>query len=149
MVCGISFNDIESHLSPADLEMGVNLNLTMLPAKLKTANYSTHQIGSPQHLPCGHSADMSTGKWHAGFYTPAYLPVSRGFDSSFGYMNGATTHFSQLFPQTYLPVSCQGLDIWNSTQNAFGSNGTCYNVEYISPDSLGSCKNGTKYNGMA
>ena len=25
--------------------MGVNLNLTMLPAKLKTAGYSTHQIG--------------------------------------------------------------------------------------------------------
>jgi hypothetical protein len=25
--------------------MGVNLNLTMLPAKLKTANYATHQIG--------------------------------------------------------------------------------------------------------
>jgi hypothetical protein len=28
-----------------DAEMGVNLNLTMLPAKLKPAGYATHQIG--------------------------------------------------------------------------------------------------------
>jgi hypothetical protein len=63
-------------------------------------------------------------------------------------MNGATTHYSQEFPQTYVPVPCQGLDIWNSTQNGFGCNGTCYDVQFISPDSLGSCSNGTKYNGL-
>ena len=38
-------------------------------------------------------------------------------------MNGAETHFSQKFPQFNDYVPCQGLDIWNSTENGFGNNG--------------------------
>ena len=59
----------------------------------------------------------------------------------------AETHYSQLFPQIYENVTCQGLDIWNTTENGFGNNGTCFDVQWISPDSLGSCSNGTHYNG--
>eukprot|EP00117_Sycon_ciliatum_P028823 scpid54140/ scgid23080/ Arylsulfatase I len=56
-----------------------NLNMTMLPAKFKQAGYVTHMVG----------------KWHQGFYRKVYLPVSRGFDTSSGFLtdgNGAEDH---------------------------------------------------------
>ena len=59
--------------------IGTNLNMTMLPAKLKTAGYSTYMVG----------------KWHLGMFDPAYLPVSRGFDKSSGFLYGASDHFTQ------------------------------------------------------
>ena len=58
---------------------GLNLKITALPAKLKQAGYATHMVG----------------KWHQGFFDPAYLPVNRGFDSSSGFLAGATNHFTQ------------------------------------------------------
>ena len=97
-------------------EIGVNLNLTMLPAKLKqstTCKWPPHQIG----------------KWHAGEFSRDYLPVSRGFDTSYGYLSGAVTHFTQLFPQYNAPQGegghvgqlgvCQGVDSWNTSENAW------------------------------
>ena len=59
--------------------VGTNLKLTMLPAKLKQAGYSTHMVG----------------KWHLGMFDPAYLPVSRGFDTSTGFLYGASDHFTE------------------------------------------------------
>lgn len=121
-----------SELNPSGaLALGINLNMTLLPSKLKKANYATHQIG----------------KWHGGFYSPDFLPVNRGFDTSYGYLNGAVTHYSQLFPPYNTPEACQGVDLWNSTVNAFGRNGTCFNVSWPSPDSWGSCSDGINYNG--
>lgn len=59
--------------------LGTNINMTMLPAKLKTAGYKTHLVG----------------KWHQGFYDSRYLPVHRGFDTSSGFLNGASSHMDQ------------------------------------------------------
>ena len=59
--------------------VGTNINMTMLPAKLKTAGYMTHIVG----------------KWHQGFYQSKYLPVNRGFDTSSGFLNGAEDHFTE------------------------------------------------------
>ena len=53
--------------------------MTMLPAKLKQAGYSTHMVG----------------KWHQGFYDPAYLPVNRGFDTSSGFLGGGENHMTE------------------------------------------------------
>ena len=64
---------------PANALVGTNLNMTMLPAKMRQAGYSTHMVG----------------KWHQGFFDPAYLPVNRGFDTSSGFLNGAEDHITE------------------------------------------------------
>ena len=46
--------------------VGANINMTLLPAKLKQGGYKTHMVG----------------KWHEGFFQRKYLPVNRGFDNS-------------------------------------------------------------------
>ena len=62
-----------------EVQLGANINMTMIPAKLKNAGYKTHIVG----------------KWHEGFYDPIYLPVNRGFDTSSGFLNGAESHMVQ------------------------------------------------------
>ena len=49
-------------------EVGCNIALTMIGAKLKEADYVTAQIG----------------KWHQGFYAKEYTPHGQGFDTSVG-----------------------------------------------------------------
>ena len=68
------------NLVPENVQLGTNLNMTMLPAKLKQAGYSTHMVG----------------KWHLGKFDPAYLPVKRGFDTSSGFLYGAEDHMTEI-----------------------------------------------------
>ena len=68
------------NLLPQSVLLGTNINMTMLPAKLKQASYSTHMVG----------------KWHQGFYDPAFLPVNRGFDTSSGFLYGAEDHMTEV-----------------------------------------------------
>ena len=65
---------------PPGTMAGTNLNMTMLPAKLKQAGYSTHMVG----------------KWHQGFFKSHYLPTSRGFDTMSGFLNGGETHMTEV-----------------------------------------------------
>ena len=58
---------------------GTNLKMTMLPAKLKTAGYSSYMVG----------------KWHQGLFDPKYLPINRGFDMSTGFLNGGEDHMNE------------------------------------------------------
>ena len=67
---------------------GANINMTMLPAKLKTAGYKTHMVG----------------KWHQGLFESSYIPINRGFDSSTGFLNGGEDHMSE-------KVGC-AIDYW-------------------------------------
>uniref|UniRef100_A0A1X7VTI3 Sulfatase N-terminal domain-containing protein n=1 Tax=Amphimedon queenslandica TaxID=400682 RepID=A0A1X7VTI3_AMPQE len=62
-----------------NFQIGTNINMTMLPAKLKTVGYKTHMVG----------------KWHQGFFQPKFLPINRGFDTSSGFLSGAEDHFTQ------------------------------------------------------
>jgi leishmanolysin-like peptidase len=113
-------------MNPSDAaQVGVNLKATMLPALLKEkANYTTHQIG----------------KWHQGFYAPAYTPMGRGFDTSFGYYMGQSDHFNSCHTCLNLPdysnhstsclgqggacnVTC-GVDLYRNNRPAIGENGT-------------------------
>ncbi|KAK7481483.1 hypothetical protein BaRGS_00027245 [Batillaria attramentaria] len=55
--------------------------LTTLPEALKNVGYATHMIG----------------KWHLGYCNWKYTPTFRGFDSFYGYYNGAedyNTHYA-------------------------------------------------------
>ena len=60
--------------------VGANINMTMIPAKLKTAGYKTHMVG----------------KWHEGLFEPGYLPVNRGFDTSSGFLLGGENHVTEI-----------------------------------------------------
>ena len=61
---------------PWTLPDGTHLGYSMLPKKLKPAGYRSVHVG----------------KWHQGLYTPAYTPVGRGFDASFGFLEGGEDH---------------------------------------------------------
>ena len=67
------------NIVPGSVQLGTNLNMTMLPAKLKQAGYNTHMVG----------------KWHLGLFAPAYLPVNRGFDTSSGFLGGGEDHMTE------------------------------------------------------
>jgi len=64
---------------PITLPQGTDVGFTMLPARLAEAGYVSHQIG----------------KWHQGFHTPDFLPVGRGFNTSYGFLAGGEDHFTQ------------------------------------------------------
>jgi len=65
-----------ANLIPWTLPDGTHLGYSMLPRKLKASNYWSAHIG----------------KWHQGFYTPEYTPIGRGFDHSFGFLEGGEDH---------------------------------------------------------
>ena len=72
----------------------VNLKMSMLPARLKTAGYRTYMIG----------------KWHEGLASEHYTPRGRGFDQSFGFLGGGENHYTQrINTGPKAPV-----DFWNS-----------------------------------
>lgn len=56
---------------------GVPLDEHFLPQSFKAAGYET----------------AMTGKWHLGHAKKAYLPNQRGFDHSYGHVNGALDYF--------------------------------------------------------
>ena len=64
---------------PENALVGANINMTMIPAKLKMAGYKTHMVG----------------KWHEGFYKETYLPINRGFDTMSGFLGGGENHMTQ------------------------------------------------------
>lgn len=74
----------------------VNLDMTMLPKKLKSKGYHTYMIG----------------KWHLGLTSFAYTPIGRGFDQSFGFLGGGEDHYTQkINTGLHAPI-----DFWNSNK---------------------------------
>ncbi len=83
--------------------VGANINMTMMPAKLKTAGYKTHMVG----------------KWHLGFFEPRYLPINRGFDTSSGFLNGGEDHITEKYQCATDFWKNNGPDPRNGTYDAY------------------------------
>ena len=58
--------------------LAVPTAFSMLPQHLKALGYATHAIG----------------KWHLGDFAPQLTPTGRGFDTFYGYYDGAEEYFS-------------------------------------------------------
>eukprot|EP00729_Bicosta_minor_P017835 gene17835-30798_t len=74
---------------------GIDLRMTLLPAKMKQAGYSTHMVG----------------KGHLGARTPANLMINRGFDSHFGFLKGGEDHQTQCLSDA---DGWKGPDLWRN-----------------------------------
>ena len=59
---------------------GLTLNVTLLPQILKRKGYRTHLIG----------------KWHLGHCNKKYLPLSRGFETHYGFWEGAEDYYTKV-----------------------------------------------------
>ena len=81
-----------------------------LADEMKLAGYRTHLVG----------------KWHLGHYCPQCLPISRGFDSFYGYLTGAEDYYYKDFciPLESGGETVCGYDFYNGTKVDFGANGT-------------------------
>ena len=90
------------HRTPTAVTRG----MTMLPRKLQTVGYTTHQIG----------------KWHLGMAMDWQTPAQRGFNSSFGYLGGGEDHNTQ--KGMAAEWGCAGTDLWETHGPAYGDNGT-------------------------
>jgi len=69
---------VRCNFIPSSIPEGVDLDYVMLPKHLAKAGYiSTH-----------------IGKWHLGFHKASYTPVARGFNYSFGFLEGGEDHWT-------------------------------------------------------
>ena len=59
---------------------GIPRNMTGIATRLREENCTTHMVG----------------KWHAGGAMPDHIPTGRGFESSFGYLNGVNDYYTQI-----------------------------------------------------
>ena len=67
------------NLIPASVPEGLHLDYELLPKTLAKAGYVSHHVG----------------KWHMGFHTAEYTPVGRGFNTSWGFLEGGEDHYTE------------------------------------------------------
>ena len=91
--------------NPVSGYAGVPPNMTVFVSKVKNAGYATHLVG----------------KWHAGGATFKQIPIGRGFDTSFGYLNAANDYYNETHGHCN---TTQMVDLWDSDKPAIGLNGT-------------------------
>lgn len=102
----VGMNDYGGGSAYREERSAVPSSFSMLPRLLKTTGYITHQVG----------------KWHLGYFKRASLPTGRGFDSSFGFLCGASTHDTR-GSQTKHTCGLSVTDLYNSSRIA---NDTAY-----------------------
>jgi arylsulfatase A-like enzyme len=73
---------------------------TMLPKRLKEAQYWSIQIG----------------KWHQGAASFSHTPVGRGFDESYGFLAGGEDHYSQVSGTCHMPTASTSHDAATDTE---------------------------------
>ncbi|XP_014277618.1 arylsulfatase B isoform X2 [Halyomorpha halys] len=79
---------IRTGLQSKPLPAGVPVSL---PLSEKLFPEYFHHLGYKNHL---------VGKWHLGYQTPSHLPMRRGFDTFFGYLNGYISYYDGTHSQS-------------------------------------------------
>ncbi|GFS27251.1 arylsulfatase B [Elysia marginata] len=97
-------NGIQHGLFGDEQPTGLPLDSPTLADKLRESGYATHQVG----------------KWHLGFYKQEYMPNSRGFDSSFGFLGGHEGHYDHKMTFKH---GRKFLDLRDNGQPATGQDG--------------------------
>eukprot|EP00486_Rosalina_sp_Unknown_P013787 CAMPEP_0201594224 /NCGR_PEP_ID=MMETSP0190_2-20130828/191603_1 /ASSEMBLY_ACC=CAM_ASM_000263 /TAXON_ID=37353 /ORGANISM="Rosalina sp." /LENGTH=521 /DNA_ID=CAMNT_0048053753 /DNA_START=270 /DNA_END=1832 /DNA_ORIENTATION=+ len=78
-----------------DPTMGVHPEMTCIASKLKEAGYSTHMVG----------------KWDAGFASYKQIPISKGYDTSYGYLGKSISYYTKMGDSV---CSQSYIDIWEN-----------------------------------
>ena len=103
---------IMPHLGMQGIATAVPKHVTFISEVMKEAGYSTHHVG----------------KWHLGMTRLWQYPTSRGFDTSFGFMDGQADYVTQMCQEgnggARSSWACQGVDLQSDGQPALGRNGT-------------------------
>ena len=103
---------IMPHLGMQSISTALPEHVTFISEVMKEAGYSTHHIG----------------KWHLGMTRLWQYPTSRGFDTSFGFMDGQADYVTQMCQEgnggARSSWACQGIDLQSNAEPAIGRNGT-------------------------
>jgi arylsulfatase B len=65
-----------------EIPVGLPTNFKLMPQIFKDFGYQTHIVG----------------KWHLGFCNEKYTPVSRGFDTFYGFFNAQEDYYTHRVP---------------------------------------------------
>jgi arylsulfatase B len=98
------------NLIPSYVLDGTPLGYSMIPERLAQQQYVSYHIG----------------KWHQGFFSSAFLPLSRGFNFTDGFLSGGEDHFTQVADLSVGNCNSNG----SSIRDAWFMNGTA-------PESIG------------
>lgn len=116
-------NDDPNMVNPKDPVSGfsgIPRNMTGMATKMRAAGYRTH----------------ATGKWDAGMATWDHTPMGRGYETWFGYYHHANDYWTQQVASAG-PTGCGPLvDLWNTTGPARSVNGTGYEEEMFTNNTL-------------
>mmetsp|Transcript_84125 Transcript_84125/g.132832 ORF Transcript_84125/g.132832 Transcript_84125/m.132832 type:complete len:538 (-) Transcript_84125:46-1659(-) len=116
-------NDDPNMVNPKDPVSGfsgIPRNMTGMATKMREAGYRTH----------------ATGKWDAGMATWDHTPMGRGYETWFGYYHHANDYWTQEVASSG-PQACGSLvDLWNTTAPARNRNGTGYEEEMFTNNTL-------------
>ena len=102
---------IMPHLGMQSIATALPEHVTFISEVMKEAGYSTHHIG----------------KWHLGMTRLWQYPTSRGFDTSFGFMDGQADYVTQMCQVdnggARSSWACPGIDLQSNAGPAIGRNG--------------------------